>query len=196
MEDGLCAQEEENINRPKVVAEAFQVYECTWVKELDGAQNDMFKEGYSGPYRDFNGITSESGAHFVLKIDKILIKEKYKQGILNGIKPKHFPKVPVDYGYRDNTKFWYTPFSRPLSVNIPKGKGTSVEVVMHASDRIDDIVKFTPEACETITKVPRIFLNRVLLSCVNWAKDHNITLITAEHMSEINNKRSEDNPKK
>jgi hypothetical protein len=157
MEEGQCSQENAS-KRPKIVAEAFQVYECSWVKELDGAQNDMFKEGYSGPYRDFNGITSESGAHFVLKIDKILIKEKYKQGILKGIKPKYFPKIPVDYGYRDNTRFWYTPSRRPLSVHIPKGKGTSVEVVMHAADRIDDKVKFTQEACETIVKVPRIFI--------------------------------------
>lgn len=189
LEEGLCSQESDDL-RPKVIAEAFQIYECTWIKELDGAEHDKFFEGYSGPYRDFNGITSPSGAHFVLKIDKILMKEKYKQSIINGVKRKHFPRVPVDYGYRDNIRFWYTPFSRAISVNIPKGKGSSVEVVMHAADRIDDKVKFTREACETIIKVPRIFLNRVLLSCVEWAKEHDITLITAEHMAEINNKRS------
>ena len=191
LEDGLCAQEGES-GRPLVIAEALQVYECSWVKELDGAKNDVWTEDYKGPYRDLNGITSETGAHFILKIDKILIKEKYKRGIIQGIKPKYFPKIPVDYGYRDNTHFWYTPYSRALSARIPKGSGTNVELIIHAADRIDDKIKFTNEACESIIKVPRVFLNRVLQSCVNWAKERNISLITAEHMKEISDKRSAD----
>jgi flavin reductase (DIM6/NTAB) family NADH-FMN oxidoreductase RutF len=192
MQDGLCVSEDPQTLRPKVIAEAFQVYECTWMKELDGAQHDLWHEGYSGPYRDFNGITSETGAHFILRIDKILIKEKYKRSIINGTKKNGFPRVPVDYGYRDNTRFWYTAFRRPRSTPIPKGKGLDISVVMYSADRIDDKIKFTQEACETIVKVPRIFLNRVLLACVNWAKDNNVTLITAEHMKIINNKRSKD----
>jgi len=190
LEDGLCAQEDPKIARPKVIAEAFQVYECTWMKELDGAENDSWYEGYPGPYRDFNGITSEAGAHFILRIDKILIKEKYKKTIINGTKHSGFPAVPVDYGYRDNTKFWYTPFRRPRSAKIPAGKGLDVEVVMYSADRVDDKVKFTKEACEKLVRVPRVFLNRVLMACVNWAKDNNVTLITDKHMDIINDKRS------
>lgn len=192
LEKGLCAIEDPSLARPKVIAEAFQVYECTWMKELDGAENDIWHENYSGPYRDFNGITSEAGAHFIFRIDKIMIKEKYKRTIVNGTRATGFPPIPVDYGYRDNTRFWYTPFRRPLSAKIPSGKGIHIDAVIYAADRIDDKIKFTPEACGKLVKVPRVFLNRVLVACVNWAKENNVILITAQHMDIINDKRSKE----
>lgn len=34
-------------------------------------------DGHPGPYNDFNGITSKYGAHFILSIDKILMKPEY-----------------------------------------------------------------------------------------------------------------------
>lgn len=192
LEEGHCAQEDPSVPRPKIISEAFQVYECTWMKELDGAENDIWHEDYKGPYRDFNGITSEAGAHFIFRIDKILIKERYKRTIINGTTASGFPPVPVDYGYRDNTKFWYTPFRRPRSSKIPSGKGIHIDAVIYAADRIDDKIKFTPEACAKLVRVPRVFLNRVLVSCVNWAKENNVTLITDNHMDIINDKRSKE----
>ncbi len=63
---------------------------------------------------------------------------------------------------------------------------------MYAADRVDDKIKFTKEACGRLVKVPRIFLNRVLLSCTNWAKENNVDLITKEHMDTINDKRSKE----
>lgn len=192
LEDGLCALENSSIARPKVIAEAFQVYECTWMSELDGAENDLWQEGYDGSYHNFNGITSEAGAHFILRIDKILIKEKYKRTIINGTRAAGFPSIPVDYGYRDNTKFWYTPFRRPRSAKIPSDKGIHIDAVIYAADRIDDKIKFTPEACAKLVKVPRVFLNRVLVACVNWARENNVTLITDKHMDIINDKRSKE----
>ena len=69
---------------------------------------------------------------------------------------------------------------------------TSLESVRYAADRIDDKIKFTDEALEKILNVPRIFLNTVLKSCVNWARENNVTLISAEHMDIINDKRSKE----
>ena len=71
-------EEETGEKRPQVLTDAIQVIECTWVRELDGADKDMPGElnGYEGPYHDFNGITSKFGAHFILKVDKILLKKK------------------------------------------------------------------------------------------------------------------------
>lgn len=67
--------------RPEIVEEAFQVFECTWDDSLEGAFEDKAGnlEGYDPPYRNFNGITSKFGAHFILKIDKILMKDKYRK---------------------------------------------------------------------------------------------------------------------
>lgn len=89
---------------PKIVQEAFQVFECTWVRELDGAENDKVQEEYKPPYHQFNGITSEYGAHFILKIDHILIKPKYYDAIVDGVGANSFPQVPVDYGFGKSSK--------------------------------------------------------------------------------------------
>ena len=64
-------------DRPLVLTDAIQVIECTWVRELDNAQNDApgCLNGYEPPYHDFNGITSKFGCHFILKVDKILMKK-------------------------------------------------------------------------------------------------------------------------
>lgn len=88
LERGLAEEVEPAIKRPLVVKEALQVFECTWVSELEDAYNDKpgVINGYAPPYRSFNGITSKFGAHFVLKIDKILIRQKYSNGTINGAK--------------------------------------------------------------------------------------------------------------
>lgn len=43
----------------------------------------------------------------ILKVDKILMKKKYSDAIINGVKAKDFPPLPVDYGYRDSKNFWF-----------------------------------------------------------------------------------------
>lgn len=196
LEEGLMAKEDKEGKYPMVVKEAFQAMECTWMDTLDNAQDDKagILDGYEGPYHDFNGITSKFGAHFILRVDKILMKEKYYNAIINGVKAKDFPRVPVDYGYRDSKNFWYTKFRRPIPELLPMRK-TTVESVQYAAKRIDPSVSFTDEACAKLVNVPRIFLPTVLKGCVSWAKEHNVTLITEEHMQIINDKRSKEKNK-
>lgn len=75
--------------RPKVIKKAYQVSECSWDDTLEGAYLDKEKvgqlDGVEGPYRNFNGITSKFGCHFILKIDKILMKDKFYNVIVNGL---------------------------------------------------------------------------------------------------------------
>lgn len=190
--EGKRARENPQEKYPQIVKEAFQVFECTWMRELDHAQDDTVQEQYLPPYHDFNGITSEHGAHFILRIDNILMKEKYHDSIINGVKPGNFPRVPVDYGYRDSKNFWYTRFKKPIGMPIPEDKGISLDTVKYAASRIDDTVKFTDEACLKLVKVPRVFLNTVLKGCVAWAKENNVTLITDKDMDIINDKRNKE----
>ena len=193
--DGKRARENTGEQYPKIVKEAYQVFECTWVKELDNAQDDKIQEEYKGPYHSFNGITSEFGAHFILKIDNILMKDKYYDTIINGVTAGGFPQVPVDYGYRDSKNFWYSKFKRPISMPIPKNKGVGLDSVKYAASRIDPDVKFTDDACQMLVKVPRVFLNTVLKGCVSWAKENNVNLITPKEMAIINDKRNKEKNK-
>lgn len=193
LEDGQMVEEEPSIVFPKVVKEAFQVFECTWMNQLDNAQNDRpgQLDGYDPPYHDFNGITSKFGVHFILRVDKILMKEKQYKAIINGVKASGFPHIPVDYGYRDSKSFWFTAFRRPKSQLLPL-RETNIDSVCYAADRIDDKIKFTKEACAKLIKVPRIFLPTALKACVAWAKENQVELITEEHMNIINDKRAKE----
>ena len=183
--------------RPQVLAEAIQVIECTWVRELDNAQGDQPGQlnGYEPPYHDFNGITSQFGAHFILKVDRILMKKKYHDAIINGVKASDFPHLPVDYGYRDSKNFWFHRSRRMLAELLPMRK-QSLESVRYAADRADDKVRFTDDALETILNVPRVFLPLVLKGCVDWAKENGVELIDASHMKIINDKRAKEKNKK
>lgn len=176
--------------RPLVVKEAYQVFECTWDSELENAYKDKagLFEGYPEPYRNFNGITSKFGAHFILKIDKILMKEKYYNAIVNGVRAKDFPCVPVDYGYRDSTNFWCSAFKKPFPEKIQAKEG-DVNSVKYAAKRIDPDVTFTDEACSKLTKIPRIFLKAALTQMVEIAKAEGISVIDEAALEIINDKR-------
>ena len=183
--------------RPMVLTDAIQVIECTWVRELDNAQNDApgCLNGYEPPYHDFNGITSKFGCHFILKVDKILMKKKYSDAIINGVKASDFPNLPVDYGYRDSKNFWFHRKRRMRAELLPIRK-QSLESVRYAADRADDKVKFTDDALEMILNVPRVFLPLVLKGCVEWARENDCTLISAKEMQIINDKRAKEKNKK
>lgn len=190
--DGKSAKENPDEAFPKIIKEAFQVFECTWVKELDNAENDKVEEEYFPPFHNFNGITSKHGAHFILKIDHILMQPKYYDAIIDGVSASSFPPVPVDYGYRDNKNFWATKFRRPFKEPIPKNKGISLDTVKYAASRIDPDVKFTDAACAKLIKVPRVFLSTVLKGCVAWAKENSISLIDEKEMEIIQDKRNKE----
>ena len=183
--------------RPMVLTDAIQVIECTWVRELDNAQNDLPGQlnGYEPPYHDFNGITSKFGAHFILKVDKILMKKKYHDAIINGVTAKDFPNLPVDYGYRDSKNFWFHRKTRMRAELLPM-RQQSLESVRYAADRADDKVKFTDDALQMILNVPRVFLPLVLKGCVEWARENDCQLISAKEMQIINDKRAKEKNRK
>ena len=197
LEKSLIEEENPADKRPMVLTDAIEAIECTWVRELDGADRDQPGElnGYEGPYHDFNGITSKFGAHFILKIDKILMKKKYSDAIINGVRAKDFPNLPVDYGYRDSKNFWFHRKSK-MRAELLAVREASLESVRYAADRADDTVKFTDEALKTVLNVPRVFLPLVLKGCVDWAKENGVTLIDESHMKIINDKRAEEKKKK
>ena len=196
LEDGEMAKEHPDEKFPKVIAQSFQAIECTWMRELDNAQDDKPGElnGYPEPYHNFNGITSKFGCHFILRIDKILMKEKYYNTIVNGVKASGFPRVPVDYGYRDSKNFWCSRFKKPYPELLPM-RQTDISSVRYAAERLQTDVKFTDDALKRLVNVPRIFLPTALKGCVAWAEKHNCKLITEKEMIIINDKRAKEKGK-
>ena len=187
--DGLSQEEHPEEKYPKILDEALQVFECTWVKELDNAQDDKVQEEYDGPYHDFNGVTSKFGAHFILKIDHILVKEKYHNSIIEGATRRNYCPLPTNWGYRDSKYFWCSPFHKPDAVAIPN-REVDLSSLRYAADRLNTDVEFTDDALKTIVKVPRPFLKLVLQGCVNWANENGVKVITEKEMKIISDKRS------
>ncbi len=199
LEDGHRKAEDPDGVYPQVISEALQAVECTWVDTLDNAQDTQpLPEGQDhyvlDKYHDFNGITTPYGAHFVLRIDKILMKEKYYNGIVNGVKRSDFPPLPVDYGYRDSKNFWYHKHRWMLPELLPQ-RETTVQSVRYAANRLQTDVEFTDEALAMLVKVPRIFLPTALKGCVKWAEENNVKKIDVEQMKIINDKRSKEKGK-
>ena len=195
VEDGLSQRQDPNGKYPKIISEALQVFECTWLKELDNAQDDKVQEEYDGPYHDFNGITSKFGAHFILRIDHILTKEKYYDAIVNGATRSNFCPLPTNWGYRDSKDFWCSPYRKPQAVGIPN-REVDISSIRYAADRLNTDVKFTDDALKTIVKVPRPFLKLVLQGCVKWADENGVKVLTEKEMKIIADKRSAEKKKK
>ncbi len=175
MEDGLAgASDPSGKARPRVLKDAFQVLECSWDDSLENAFEDRASigqvEGIEGPYRNFNGVTSKFGAHFILRIDAVLMKQKQYAAIVNGVRAGDFPRIPVDYGYRDSKNFWYTQFKKPIRMPVPAKPEMDFTSVKYAADRIDPEVLFSDEACAKLRKIPRVFLNTALTSITEQAK--------------------------
>ena len=203
LQDGLCIKEDPSTPRPQVLSCAWQVMECTWMSELDNGgdakpldelecKDDTYEKGsYPPPYHDFNGITSKYGAHFILRIDKVIMKERYYNNIINGVKAKDFPPVLVCHGYRDSKNFWFERYTRVFPQILPPREAT-LSSVRYAADRTDPDVHFTDEALKKMLKVPRIFLPTALKGCVAWAKENGYTVIDAREMDIINDKRAKE----
>ena len=184
--------------RPLILEDAYQVIECSWDDTLENGFESRLHigelEGVEPPYKDFNGITSKFGCHFILKIDDILMEEKYADNLKNGLKRNSFPNVPVDYGYHDSKNFWYKKFKgcSPIAEKIADSNAGSVESVMYCAERLDTEVKFTKEACELYVKIPRPFMKAALLQIVKIAEENGIKVIdkdAALKIAEIRKKK-------
>ena len=160
------------IQYPEIVREAIQIFECTWERSHPLIYSPDSIEN-----------------HFVLTIDKIVMQERWRDRLFKG---RSFPHLPIDYGYRNNTSFWFTRGARPYAVPIPKSKGVTVDAVQYAADRLDPDITWQREACAKLVKVPRVFLTRVLTECAQAAKDEGLNEITPEFLDRVRDKRNKD----
>ena len=146
-------------------------------------------------YHNFNGITSRFGAHFILIIDKILIKEKYEKSILEKATRRNYAPIPTNWGYRDSANFWCSKFNKPYSLPIPK-RNADLESLRYAALRLNTNVKFTDDALMVISGAPRAFLKLILKGCAEWAERKGYTVISEKEMTEMNEERKAKKKKK
>lgn len=163
-------EKKQGVKYPEIIEEAIQVIECTWC-------NDQKIFSFEG---------SEGESHYLLYIDNIFMKNKWYEKLKKG---KGFPKMPIDYGYRDSKFFWFAKHSAPYSERIPSDKCINVDTIKYQVQRLPYELKWEEEAYKRLVKVPRIFLKRVLESVSQRALDEGITCITPELLDKYNDKK-------
>lgn len=179
--------------RPQIVKESFQVMECTWMRELDGAQDDAVQDHYDPPYHHFNGITSEGGAHFILRVDNLLLAEEACQAVVYGVTEENFPKdIPVSFGLRDRGQSFFAQAASPKAYHSPASKVLSLAYVKERARLADNEVAFSDTACEMLRMVPRIFLDQNLQGFVMAAKAENLSEIVPANLVKWMDKRREE----
>jgi hypothetical protein len=124
--------------------------------------------------------------HFVLRVDKIVMHRKWKNCLFKG---KGFPRLPIDFGFRNNAYFWFTRGARPYKMPIPKEKGVTVNAVQFAVQRYDPDIQWQEEACAKLVKAPRVFLTRAIAACVEAAREEGVTEITPEFVEQVRDRR-------
>jgi flavin reductase (DIM6/NTAB) family NADH-FMN oxidoreductase RutF len=156
---------------PKILAEAFQVYECTLDVERI-RENPILRESPS--------------AHLLLNIDTILVKESWIPYI-DGSGDK-MPHIAMTYGFRGGSTFWFGEPKPAYKLPIPD-MGANHEIVHYEANRLDDEVRFTMAACKQLTGIPNAFVQNVLKGIVKQAKARGVTEVDETFIIELNKER-------
>lgn len=155
---------------PDIVKESVQIFLCSW--------DDRYPLQHNKECMEY---------HFLLRIDKIIMQKKWEECLFKG---QGFPPLPIDFGYRDNVRFWFTKHSPPYAVPIPREKGNTMGTVRYACSRFDPTIKWQDEACAKLLQVPAIFLNGMIEMVVDAAKEEGITFITPQFVDKLRDKRT------
>jgi flavin reductase (DIM6/NTAB) family NADH-FMN oxidoreductase RutF len=156
---------------PKIIGDAFQVFECTLDVERIAA-NPILRDSAS--------------AHLLLNIDNILVKQRWKTRIDGS--GDAMPRIPLTYGFRGGATFWFGETQPAYKLPIPD-LGARHEVVHYEANRIDDVVRFTLDASKQLTGIPRPFLRQVLEGIVRQAKARGVSEIGPEFLEVLNKER-------
>ena len=158
---------------PLIMKDAFQVYECV----TDGTFE--YK-----PHREAAPPLVEG--FFALQIKNVLLKERIKEKLDNR---REFPDMPLSYGFRGGSDFWFTRHSQPFNIPVPRDKGFEHSRIYYLANKVDQHVRFTEDACKKLTGVPQVFLEVVVGGLIAEAKKRQISMIDDDFVEEVEAKR-------
>jgi flavin reductase (DIM6/NTAB) family NADH-FMN oxidoreductase RutF len=158
---------------PLIMKDAFQVFECI----TDGTFE--YK-----PHREAAPPLVEG--FFALQVKNVLLKESIKKKLDNR---REFPDMPLSYGFRGGSDFWFTRHSQPFHIPIPRQKGSEHSRIYYLANKVDPQVRFTEDACKKLTSVPQVFLEVVIGGLITEAKTRQIAMIDTEFVDDVEAKR-------
>ena len=160
-------------DRPKVIKDAFQVFEC----ELNDNPDDFYYKG------------TEHTEYLLLKLNNIYLKERWRNNLDFGDDMK-IPNMPISFGFRNANQFWFAKHKKPFWLPTPEGKGAAHDAVMYIGNRIDPEINFTENACKQLTGVPKVFVKTVLKGIIKEAKQEGVTVIDEAFVKKVNENRN------
>lgn len=164
---------EPNDVNPKILKDAYQVYECTWQEERE------FESRF---------LINSTSAHFVLRIDNILLKETWKKNLEEG--GTRMPRVALTYGFRGGSKFWFGAPKKAFWLSVPNHLGPKYEAILYEANRMDEEVRFTKEAAMQLTNIPKPFVKSALKGIIASAKEEGVTEVDGDFVKRINDERN------
>jgi flavin reductase (DIM6/NTAB) family NADH-FMN oxidoreductase RutF len=164
---------ESNDIYPKILADAYQVYECTLDIERIN-ENPILRDSPS--------------AHLLLNIDNILVRDDWVDAI-DGSSDR-MPNVAMTYGFRGGSTFWFGQTQPAYKLPIPD-MGANHDLVHYEANRLDDEVRFTMEACKQLTGIPNAFVQNVLKGIVKQAKARGVTNVDEAFVLALNAERDD-----
>ena len=160
-------------DRPKVIKDAFQVFEC----ELNDNPDDFYYKG------------TEHTEYLLLKLNNIYLREQWRNNLDLGDDMK-IPNMPISFGFRNANQFWFAKHKKPFWLPTPEGKGAAHDAVMYIGNRIDPEINFTENACKQLTGVPKVFVKTVLKGIIKEAKQEGVTVIDEAFVKKVNENRN------
>lgn len=160
-------------SRPRIVREAFQVFECSW----DDAADIALPRG---------SVPREETSKFVLRVDDILLRRAFREGVEEG---RRFPSMPIFMGFRAAGEFWFAEHGAPFAVAAPRVAGAEIQSVVYLANRLDETVRFTEAACARLTDVPRPFLQEALQKIIAAARAGGVTRVDEAFVDALNRPR-------
>ena len=148
------------------------MYECTWEEERE------FESRF---------LVNSTSAHFVLRIDNILLKEFWKKNLENG--GARMPRMILTYGFKGGQKFWFGKPRDAFWFPVPTHLGPKYEAVHYEANHVDPDVHFTKEAAKQLTNIPKPFLKTALRGIVAEAKKEGVTMVDEAFVKKVNEKR-------
>ena len=159
---------------PLIIEEAFQVFECTVDGEFD--------------YRPAREADASLVEDFIaLKVENIMLRQSFKKKLDDR---DEFPDMPISYGFRGGSEFWFAHHEEPFHYPIPRGKELEAEFVFQIANKLEPGIHFTLEACAALVVIPAPFLEPALGVFVTKAKKQGVDTVDLDFVRSANTRWS------
>ncbi|MCP4001950.1 MAG: hypothetical protein GY727_13660 [Gammaproteobacteria bacterium] len=168
---GFCDDPE----APLLVKGAFQVFEC----EVGGTFD-------YNPSRQLADSLVED--YFALSIKSVLMRESFK---IKLEERKEFPDMPISFGFRGGSEFWFARHGKPFYIGMPENRGMDQQGIYRVANGMDTEIHFTEEACKLLVGIPVPFAEAALGLFIEKAKKDNVVKVDVDFINSVNNRWGE-----